>query len=54
MFCSFFHEETQSGTRTFHDLCCSKPLTFQNGFLSFASRSCCKHFFTFQDEKQKT
>ena len=35
MFCSFSHEKTQSGTRAFHDLCCSKPLTFHNGFMFF-------------------
>ena len=27
------HAKTQSGTRTFHDVCCSKPLTFRNGFM---------------------
>ena len=48
LFCPFSHEETQSGTRAFHDMCCSKPLTFHNGFMFFASRSCFKHFFKFQ------
>ena len=29
-FCSFSHEKTQSGTRTFHDICCSNlPKWFQ-------------------------
>ena len=27
------HEETKSGTRTFHDVCCSKLLTFHDSFL---------------------
>ena len=48
-FGSFYHENTQSGTRTFHDLCCLKPLTFHNGFVFFASRSCFKHYFRFQN-----
>ena len=31
-FCSFLSKKkTQSGTRTFHDVYCSKPLTFHNG-----------------------
>ena len=30
-FCSFLTIETQSGTRRFHDVYCSKPLTFHNG-----------------------
>ena len=29
--------KTQSRTRTFHDVCFSKPLTFDNGFMFFAS-----------------
>ena len=32
LFCSFSHGKTQSGKRTFH-MCCSKPLTFHNGFM---------------------
>ena len=38
-FCSFSHEQTQSGTLTFFDVCFSKPLTFHSGFMFFASRS---------------
>ena len=30
-FCSFLTKETQSGTRRFHDVYCSKPYTFHNG-----------------------
>ena len=48
MCCSFSHEKTQSGTRALHDMCCSKPLTFHNGFMFVASRSCFKHLFRFQ------
>ena len=33
LFCSFSHEKPQSGTRAFHDMCCSKSLTFHNGFM---------------------
>ena len=33
LFCSFSHEKLQSGTRSFHDMCCSKSLTFHNGFM---------------------
>ena len=29
----------QSGTHSFHVAGCSKPLTFHNGFMFFASRS---------------
>ena len=45
MFCSFSHEKTHSGTRAFHDVCCSKLSTFHNGFMFFDSLSCFKHFF---------
>ena len=38
------HEEAQSGTRTFHDVC----LTFHNCLIIFASRCCFKHFCRFQ------
>ena len=31
-------------TCTFHDVYCSKPLTFHKIFMFFASRSCFKHF----------
>ena len=48
LFCTFSHEKTQSGTRALHDMCCSKPLTFHNGFMILASRSCFKHLFRFQ------
>ena len=48
LFCLFSQEKTKSGTRTFHDMCCWKLLTFHNGFMLFASRSCVKHFFRFQ------
>ena len=50
LFCSFSHKKTQSGTRAFHDMCCSKPLTFHNGFMFFACRSCFKHFCRFLKE----
>ena len=39
-FCSFSREKHI----TFHDVCFSKPLTFHNDFMFFASRSCFKHF----------
>ena len=29
--CSYFSRRTHSGTRAFHDVYCSKPLTFNNG-----------------------
>ena len=45
LFCSFSQEKTQSGTRAFHDTCCSKPLAFHNGFICFAFRSCLMHVF---------
>ena len=31
----FLTKKTQFGTRTFHDVCCSWPLTFHNGFMFF-------------------
>ena len=31
IFCSFLMKKTKSGTRAFHDVYCSKPLTFHNG-----------------------
>ena len=34
--------------RTFHDVCFSKPLTFHDGFMFFASRRCFKHFSRLQ------
>ena len=40
LFCSFSREKRI----TFHDVCFSKPLTFHNDFMFFASRSCFKHF----------
>ena len=33
---------------------CSKPLTFHNGFMFFASRSCFKHFCRFQALRART
>ena len=38
LFCSFSHEKKQSRTLTVYDVCFSKPLTFNNGFMFFASR----------------
>ena len=35
--------EGEEGEVTFHDACFSKPLTFHNGFMVFASRSWFKH-----------
>ena len=40
-FCTFL-EKTESGTRTFHDVYCSKPLTFHNGWM-FHSWYMCRH-----------
>ena len=34
-FAHFLMTKKQSGTLTFHDVCCSKPLTFSNGFMCF-------------------
>ena len=47
-FARFLMKKTQSRTLTVHDVCFSKPLTFHNGFMSFASRSCFKHFLDFR------
>ena len=42
--CFLMKRKTQSRTLTFHDVCFSKPLTFQNGFMFFSSRCCLQHF----------
>ena len=39
---------THTYTCTFHDVCCSKPLTFHNGFMFCACRGCFKHTCIFQ------
>ena len=43
--------KTQSGTLTFHDVCFSKALTFHNGFMFFASRTCFQHFSRLQKKQ---
>ena len=35
LFLLLFSRKMQSGIRTFHDICCSKPVTFHNGFMFF-------------------
>ena len=47
-FLLIFPEKTQSGTLSFHVAGFSKPLTFHNGFMFFASRRCFKHFSKLQ------
>ena len=39
---------SHTNTCSFHDVYCSKPLTFHNGSCFFASRCCFKHFCRFQ------
>ena len=48
LFLHIFSETKRSRTRSFHDVRFSKSLTFQNGFMFLASRSCFKHFSRLQ------
>ena len=43
-FLIIFSRKTQSRTLIFHHVRFSTPLTFHDGFMFFASRSCFKHY----------
>ena len=48
LFAHLLHGKSLKRTLTFHDVCFSKPLTSQNSFRFFASRSCFKHLSRLQ------